>query len=155
MGGGGPNPHLHQPRLPAGKSNSRSKLESPTRKLQLENPTRKDPNWKVQLDSPTRNPNSVPSLSLGEPTFLTFLRKTRRIVSMRNTDLARLELEGLLYGQANFFVVRTLGKVGSAGRVTPLPRTTFLHITGLWFVQMFQIFLRIFKKLAVQHERNV
>ena len=33
--------------------------------------------------------------TLGEPTFLTFLWKTRRTVYMRSTDLARLELEGL------------------------------------------------------------
>ena len=61
MGGRVPNPQLHQPRLPAGKCNSRSKLESATRKsnskIQLESPTRKS-NSKVQLESPTRKSNS-------------------------------------------------------------------------------------------------
>ena len=44
-----------------------------------------NPGWKGHLPSQD---------TLGEPTFLTFLWKTHRTVSMRNTDLARLELEG-------------------------------------------------------------
>ena len=65
--GGGANLLLHQPRLPAGKSNSRFKLESPTwksnLKIQLESPTWKF-NSKVQLESPTRKSNSKSQLKI-------------------------------------------------------------------------------------------
>ena len=44
-----------------------------------------DPGWKG---------HPPPQDILDEPTFLTFLWKTRRTVYMQNSDLARLELEG-------------------------------------------------------------
>ena len=104
-GGRGPNPQLHQPRLPAGKSNSRSKLESLTRypnsKVQLESPTRKPTrksNSKVQLEIPTRNPNSAPSLS----------------PQMGNT-FCLISLSGLKWG-IHFAPIQNMGD-----QISPLP----------------------------------
>ena len=54
----------------------------------------------------------------------------------------------------NVFVIRTLYKVDSAGRVTLLPGTTFLHINGAMICINVSIFLRIFQKLAGQYKHN-
>ena len=62
----------------------------------------------------------------------TSLNAWRNIKVCANSGLRRPAVNSVKRG--NFFVVRTLGKVDSAGRVTLLRRTTFLHITRLWFV---------------------
>ena len=45
------------------------------------------------LDSASVWPICVEKFTLDEPTFLTFLWKTRQTISMRNTNVARLELD--------------------------------------------------------------
>ena len=54
----------------------------------------------------------------------------------------------ILSNGATFFVVRTLGKVDSAGRATLLPRITFLHITGLYDLYKCSNFFTYFQEIG-------
>ena len=49
--------------------------------------------------------------------------------------------------RGNFFVIRTLGKVDLAGRVTILTGTTFVHINTAMICKCFTFLLRVFKNL--------
>ena len=77
----------------------------------------------------------------------------RNIKVCANSELRRPAIN--LVKRDNYFVsLRTLDKVDSAGRVTLLPGTTFLRIRrGCDLYKRFKsAFLRIFQKLAGQHE---
>ena len=49
--------------------------------------------------------------------------------------------------RGNFFVIRTLGKVDLAGRVTILTGTTFVHINTAMICKCFTFLLHVFKNL--------
>ena len=69
-----------------------------------------------------------------------------------NSELRPTAVKFVKWG--NYFVIRTLGKVDSAGRMTLVTGTTFVHINRA-MICISNFFLSLLKKMTVQNLRNV